>query len=40
MISDGARPYLEKGDASLAPDEGISGDEFLAHLDRRLDTLR
>jgi Arc/MetJ-type ribon-helix-helix transcriptional regulator len=35
-----ARPYLEKGDASLARGEGISGDEFLAQLDRRLDTLR
>jgi hypothetical protein len=35
-----ARPYLEKGDASLARGEGISGDEFLARLDRRLDTLR
>jgi Arc/MetJ-type ribon-helix-helix transcriptional regulator len=35
-----ARPYLEKGDASLARGEGIPGDEFLARLDRRLDTLR
>jgi Arc/MetJ-type ribon-helix-helix transcriptional regulator len=35
-----ARPYIEKGDASLAHGEGIPGDEFLARLDRRLDTLR
>jgi Arc/MetJ-type ribon-helix-helix transcriptional regulator len=34
------RPYLEKGDASLARGEGIPGDEFLARLDRSLDTLR
>ncbi len=35
-----ARPYLEKADASLARGEGISGDEFLAGLDRRLESLR
>jgi hypothetical protein len=35
-----ARPYLETGDASPARGEGIPGDEFLARLDRRLDTLR
>jgi Arc/MetJ-type ribon-helix-helix transcriptional regulator len=34
------RPYLEKGEASLARGEGIPGDEFLAQLDRRLDALR
>jgi hypothetical protein len=35
-----ARPYLQKAEASLAHGEGIPGDEFLAHLDHRLDALR
>ncbi len=37
---DWARPYLEKGDASLARGEGIPADEFFAYLDRRLASLR
>jgi Arc/MetJ-type ribon-helix-helix transcriptional regulator len=35
-----ARPYIEEADASLARGEGIPGHEFLAELDRRLETLR
>jgi len=35
-----AQPYIEKGVASLARGDGVPGDEFLARLDRRLDTLR
>jgi Arc/MetJ-type ribon-helix-helix transcriptional regulator len=35
-----ARPYIEKGDASLARGEGTAGDEFLAGLYHRLEKLR
>lgn len=35
-----ARPFLESADASLARGEGISGDEFLTRLERRLEALR
>ena len=35
-----ARPFLATGEASLARGEGIDGDEFLARLDRTIETLR
>ena len=35
-----ARPFLAIGEASLARGEGIDGDEFLAGLDRTIETLR
>lgn len=35
-----ARPFLATGEASLARGEGIDGDEFLARLDRTIETSR
>jgi Arc/MetJ-type ribon-helix-helix transcriptional regulator len=35
-----ARPLLATGEASLARGEGIEGDEFLARLERTIDSLR
>jgi Arc/MetJ-type ribon-helix-helix transcriptional regulator len=35
-----ARPFLASGEASLARGEGVEGEEFLARLDRTIETLR
>jgi len=37
---DWARPLIKEAECSLARGEGVSGDDFLAWLDNRLDALR